>query len=57
MTVGRAQAVYSRGDEYSDTFPLWDWKVLPAVTTELDGNTECAEVSTDQPSNKSCWVD
>jgi len=48
--------VYQDGAEYSETYPLWDWKTLPAVTTELDGNTLCLENTSFPPDNNSCWI-
>lgn len=52
-----ATFLYQEGLEYSETYPLWNWKTLPGVTTELDGNTVCLENTSFPPTNTSCWID
>eukprot|EP00041_Stephanoeca_diplocostata_P019441 m.419563 g.419563 ORF g.419563 m.419563 type:complete len:858 (-) comp21305_c0_seq3:1428-4001(-) len=51
---------YHSGAEYNNSFPLWDWQLVPGTTVVRDGNSTCMEVpskdSNFPPSNNSCWV-
>lgn len=51
---------YHTGAEYNNSFPLWDWQLVPGTTVVRDDNSTCMEVpskdSNFPPSNSSCWV-
>eukprot|EP00039_Didymoeca_costata_P029966 m.27288 g.27288 ORF g.27288 m.27288 type:complete len:1346 (-) comp7881_c0_seq2:208-4245(-) len=53
--------LYYTGNDFEDSYPMWDWQHIPGTTIVLDGNTECREVKgtnkTFPPNADSCWVD